>query len=86
MTLIAPFAQMARSTNRSTPFAAITGYQLQNVTAAGRRMPRRFGKGRPSKPATLLIAEPLDPYYKHEIIRRVNQKRDQPSAVRAEVK
>jgi hypothetical protein len=33
MALIAPFATVTRSTNRSTPAMAITGYQLQNVTA-----------------------------------------------------
>jgi hypothetical protein len=31
--LIAPFARVARSTNRSTPYHGITGCQLQNVTA-----------------------------------------------------
>ena len=34
MTLIAPFARVARSTNRSTHSMVITGRQLQNVTAA----------------------------------------------------
>ena len=33
MALIALFAQMARSTNRSTPAMAIIGCQLRNVTA-----------------------------------------------------
>ena len=33
MALIALFASMARSTNRSTPSVVITGCQLQNVTA-----------------------------------------------------
>jgi hypothetical protein len=33
MPLIAPFAQVARSTNRSTPTMAATGCPLQNVTA-----------------------------------------------------
>ena len=33
MALIALFAQVARSTNRSTPTMAIIGCQLQNVTA-----------------------------------------------------
>ena len=32
MTLIALFALLTRSTNRSTPSVAITGFQLQNVT------------------------------------------------------
>ena len=35
MALSALVAQMARSTNRSTFFTAITGCQLQNVTAVG---------------------------------------------------
>jgi hypothetical protein len=34
MALIALFAPRARSTNRSTTFTAITGCQLQNVTAS----------------------------------------------------
>ena len=34
MALIAPLAQVTRSTNRSTPTTAITECQLQNVTAA----------------------------------------------------
>ena len=34
MALIAPLAQVTRSTNRSTPTMAITECQLQNVTAA----------------------------------------------------
>ena len=33
MPLIAPFAQVARSTNRSTPTMAITGGRSQNVIA-----------------------------------------------------
>jgi hypothetical protein len=33
MSLIAPFAQVARSTNRSTPTMAITGGRSQNVIA-----------------------------------------------------
>jgi hypothetical protein len=33
MALIALFAPMARSTNRSTPTMAAAGCQLQNVTA-----------------------------------------------------
>jgi len=49
MTLIAPFAQMARSTNRSTPRTALTGYQLQNVTADRAAHAAPVGKGRPSK-------------------------------------
>jgi len=37
MALIAPFARVARSTNRSTPSMAITRCRLQNVTIAGDR-------------------------------------------------
>jgi hypothetical protein len=33
VTLMAPFARVARSTNRSTDSMVITGHQLQNVTA-----------------------------------------------------
>jgi hypothetical protein len=33
MALIALFARVARSTNRSTPSMVITGRRLQNVTA-----------------------------------------------------
>jgi len=40
----------------------------------------------PAEPvATSLTAEPLDLDYKHEIIRRVHQERDQAPAVRAEM-
>ena len=35
MALIAPFAQVTRSTNRSTPTMAISGGRSQYVTAAG---------------------------------------------------
>ena len=40
MPLIAPFAQVARSTNRSTPTMAITGDRSQNVTADRARYAR----------------------------------------------
>jgi hypothetical protein len=83
--LVAPFAQMARSTNRSTPLRAITGYQLQNVTAADRhRMPRPLGRAaRVSGNVANRRASEFD--FKHEIIRRVHQERDQAPAVRAEM-
>jgi hypothetical protein len=49
MALIAPLAQVTRSTNRSTPTMAITECQLQNVTAARpASIPARGGKGRQS--------------------------------------
>jgi hypothetical protein len=84
--LIAPFAPMARSTNRSTPCTAITGCQLQNVTAVGRPARAAPGGTRPPEESrTLLTAEPLDLDYKHEIIRRPHQKRNQATAVRAEM-
>jgi hypothetical protein len=37
MALIARFAQVTRSTNRSTPTIAISGGRSQNVTVAGAR-------------------------------------------------
>jgi hypothetical protein len=39
MALIAPFAQVTRSTNRSTPRQGNPGCQIQNVTADGLDMP-----------------------------------------------
>ena len=49
MALIAPFARVARSTNWSTTFTAITGYQLQNVTAADPGSACRARRERPSE-------------------------------------
>jgi len=68
------------------PTTAITVCQLQNVTAA-RPISACPAPGgiRPPESKTLLTAEPLDLDYKHEIIRRVNQERDQARAVRAEM-
>ena len=65
---------------------AITGCQLQNVTArpADQRVPAPVARP-PGESQTLLTAEPLDLDYKHEIIRRVHQERDQAPAVRAEM-
>ena len=87
MALIALFATMARSTNRSTHSIVITGCQLQNVTAVrpDQRMPAPGGIRPPEESPTLLAAEPLDLDDKHEIIRRVHQERDQAAAVRAEM-
>ena len=64
---------------------AITGCQLRNVTArpTDQRVPG--GVRPPEESQTLLTAEPLDLNYKHEIIRRVHQERDQAAAVRAEM-
>jgi len=44
MTLIALFARVTRSTNRSTPHLAITGCQLQNVTADRGLVCRGYGR------------------------------------------
>jgi hypothetical protein len=85
--LIAPFARVTRSTNRSTPYLgdllmlATERYRrpaYQRTTAPG-------GIGPPEESTTLLTAEPLDLDYKHEIIRRVHQERDQAPTVRAEM-
>ena len=66
---------------------AITVCQLQNVTAAQpiSACPAPGGIRLPDESPTLLTAEPLDLDYKHEIIRRVHQERDQAPAVRAEM-
>ena len=65
---------------------ALTVCQLQNVTArpADQRVPAP-GVRLPEESQTLLTAEPLDLDYEHEIIRRVDQERDQARAVRAEM-
>ena len=72
MALIAPFAQLTRSTNRST---AYHGKHRIPVTEryrrpADQRMPAPGGIGPPEESQTLLTAEPLDLDYEHEIIRR----------------
>jgi hypothetical protein len=87
MTLIAPFAATARSTNRSRLTMASTGCQLQNVTArlADQRAPAPRGARPPEESQSLLTAEPLDLDYEHEIIRRVHQERNQTPAVGAEM-
>jgi hypothetical protein len=73
MTLIAPFAQMARSTNRSTLYHDDHLMLSQNVTAARPTSAPAPGGIRPQGSRTLLAAEPLDLDYKHEIIRRIHQ-------------
>ena len=86
MTLIAPFAQMARSTNRSTLYHDDHLMLSQNVTAARpTSAPAPGGIRPPEESRTLLTAEPLDLDYQHEIIRRVHQERDQAPAVQAEM-
>jgi hypothetical protein len=87
MALIAPFARMARSTNRSTPhhgdhrMPATERYRRP----ADQRVPAPDGIRPPGESQALLTAEPLDLDYEHEIIRRVHQERDQAPAVRAEM-
>ena len=87
MALSALVAQMARSTNRSTPshsdhrMPATERYRR----SADQRVPAPDGAGRPGESQTLLTAEPLDLDYKHQIIRRVYQERDKAPAVRAEM-
>ena len=87
MALIAPFAPMARSTNRSTPYhgdhrmPATERYRR----SADQRVPVPDGITPTEESQTLLTTEPLDLDYEHEIIRRVHQKRNQAPAVRAEM-
>ena len=87
MALIAPFARVTRSTNRSTPRqsahrkAATERYRRP----ADQRVPAPGGIRPPEESRTLLTAEPLDLDYEHEIIGRVHQERDQAPALRAEM-
>jgi hypothetical protein len=87
MALIAPFARVTRSTNRSTPYHAchrmLATERYRRPT--DQRMPAPGSIGLPEESPTLLTAEPLDLDDKHEIIRRVYQERDQAPAVRAEM-
>jgi hypothetical protein len=87
MALIAPFARVARSTNRSTPSHSDRRMSAteRHRRSANQRVPAPDGAGRPRESQTLLTAEPLDLDYKHQIIRRVHQERDKASAVRAEM-
>jgi hypothetical protein len=62
----------------------------QNVTAAPPRPtsagpPTPGGIRPPEESRTLLTAEPLDLDYKHKIVRRVHQERDQAPAVQPEM-
>jgi hypothetical protein len=86
MALIALFAQMGRSTNRSTPHHG--GHRMPATERyrrpADRRVPAPGGKGRP-RSQTVLTAEPLDLDYKNEIIGRVHQERNQAPTVRTEM-
>jgi len=87
MALIARFAQMARSTNRSTPhhdddrIPATERYRC----SADQRVPASCGIRSAEESQTSLTAEPLDPDYEHEIIRRIHQERNQAPTVRAEM-
>ncbi len=67
MALIAPFARVSRSTNRSTPDHDDHRSQLQNVTArpADQRVPAPGGVRPPEESQTLLTPEPLELDYKH---------------------
>jgi hypothetical protein len=85
--LIAPFARMTRSTNRSTPNH---GDHRMPVTErychpADQRVAAPGGVRPPEESRTLLTAEPLDLDYQHEIIRRAHQERDQAPAFRTEM-
>ena len=87
MALIAQLAQMARSTNRSTPHH---GNHRMPATEryrppADQGMPAPGGMWPPKESKTPLTAEPLDLHYKHEIVRRVHQERDQARAVGPEM-
>ena len=88
MTLIAQLARIARSTNRSMPYH---GDHRMSATEryrrpAYQRMPALDGIRPAEESQTLLTAEPLDPDYENEIIRRVHQERDQAPAVRTEIR
>ena len=88
MALIAWFAPMARSTNRSTPhqgdhrMPATERYRRP----ADQRVPAPDGIMSAEESQTLLTAEPLGLDYEHEIIRRVHQERNQAPSVGAEMK
>jgi hypothetical protein len=86
MTLMALLARVTRSTNRSTPHHGEHRMLSQNVTTARPTSATTLSGIRPPDGSrTLLTAEPLDLGYKHEIIRRVHQERDQAPALRPEM-
>ena len=66
---------------------ATTGCQLQNVIyhPADQRVPAPGGIRPPEESRTLLTAQPLDLDYQHEIIRRINQERNQAPTLRAKM-
>jgi hypothetical protein len=87
MTLIAPFARVARSTNWSTPYHR--DHRMPTTERyrrpADQRVPAPDGIMSAEESKRLLTAEPLDLDYEHEIIRRVHQERNQAPALRAEM-
>ena len=77
MALIAPFARVTRSTNRSTPYRGDHRMPAtERYRRPDQRVPRPAAKAAEESQA-LLTAEPLDFDYKHEIIRRIHQEGDQ---------
>jgi hypothetical protein len=87
MPLIAPFARVARSTNRfhaltwRSPFASYRTLWPPSQSAQARA---RWHKAA-QESQVLLTAKPRELNYQHEIIRWINQERDQAPAVRAEM-
>jgi hypothetical protein len=79
MALVAPFARVTPSTNRSTPYHG--DYRMPATERyrrpADQRVPAPGGIRPPEESQTVLTAEPLDLDYKHQIIRRVHQERNQ---------
>jgi hypothetical protein len=87
MALIALFARATRSTLYHGDYRMPATERYRRP--ADQRVPAPGGIKAARGEPTLLSAEPLDPDYKHEIIRRVhqerNQERNQAAAVRAEM-
>jgi hypothetical protein len=87
MALIAPIARVTRSTNRSTPYhgdhrvPATERYRRP----ADQRMPAPGDIRPPEESPNGANRRATGSDYKHEIIRRVHQERDQAPAVRAEM-
>lgn len=72
------------SWRRLLPRAVATGVFWLGMEAVSTRTRARWRRAA-RESQTLLTAEPLDLNYKHEIIRRVHQERDQARSVRAEM-
>jgi hypothetical protein len=81
--LIAPLARVPRSTPNKGDhrMPATERYHRLPISA----YPPPGGIWPPEESQTSLTAEPLDLRYKHEIVRRVHQERDQARAVRPEM-